>query len=381
MDAELFWAGVLFEARNGDTDGLLTAAAAQGLHLSSVLPTPGGFTARCAAPNYLKLTVFARKRRTRLRILRRRGLFFRLRPLFRRAGLWAGAAIFIPFLLWTQGFVWAVFPTEMMVGQWARAEKILREETGLAPGTHVTESLLAAGEYSLLQSGEFSWASLNFQDGRLVVETAAAKPVPEIAAGSLQGLRARTAGTVVRTELVSGTMLVVPGQTVEPGQGLIGTARSERDGTLIFQPAAGMVQAQFEWVNVQDIPLSVSTKQLTGQSYTKYQLRLLGLSLTLPTWPANPAENSRIVSRHFQPEILGLKLPCLVEETTFYTREEHPLTYTEEQALALARLHSLQALRAEYPDAEQIARKEDRSIADDTLHYTVVYTVIADICG
>ena len=31
-------------------------------------------------------------------------------------------------------------------------------------------------------------------------------------------------------------MLVVPGQAVEAGQGLIGTARSERDGTLIFDP-------------------------------------------------------------------------------------------------------------------------------------------------
>ena len=97
--------------------------------------------------------------------------------------------------------------------------------------------------------------------GKLVAEAAAAKPVPDIAAGTLHGLRARVSGTVVRTNLVSGTMLVVPGQAVEAGQGLIGTARAERDGTLIFQPAAGSVRAQFEWENEQDTALLLPIEQ------------------------------------------------------------------------------------------------------------------------
>lgn len=90
---------------------------------------------------------------------------------------------------------------------------------------------LAAGEYALLQSGEFSWVSLNFLDGRLELEAAEAKPVPDIAAGTLHGLRAKVAGTVVSTNLVSGTMLVVPGQAVEKARdssalpGLNGTVR------------------------------------------------------------------------------------------------------------------------------------------------------------
>ena len=60
---------------------------------------------------------------------------------------------------------------------------------------------------------------------------------------------------VTKTNLTSGTMLVVPGQAVEAGQGLIGTARQERDGTLIFAPAAGTVRAQLEWSDAQSVPL------------------------------------------------------------------------------------------------------------------------------
>ena len=50
------------------------------------------------------------------------------------------------------------------------------------------------------------------------------------------------------------------------------------------------------------------------------------------------------------------------------------------QALALARLHSLQALYTAFPDAVLIARKEDTSCTDTTLEYTAVYTLEADIC-
>ena len=265
-------------------------------------------------------------------------------------------------------------------GQQARAAVVLWE-AGLFPGNAVTQEKLAAGEYALLQSGEFSWASLNFMKGKLVAEAAAAKPVPDIAAGTLHGLRARVSGTVVRTNLVSGTMLVVPGQAVEAGQGLIGTARAERDGTLIFQPAAGSVRAQFEWENEQDIALLLPIEQLTGQQAVHRTLFWDGHAIALPALHPAPGEaEAAAVVRHCQPEAFGLPVPVFVEETTYYYKVSTDLERTEEQALALARLQSKQALQQSWPDFELLARKEDFSVEESTLHYRVVYTITADIC-
>ena len=53
------WAGITFAAQNGDVEGLLTAAAAGGLHLFDIVPRPGGFSARCAAWHYRKLAALA----------------------------------------------------------------------------------------------------------------------------------------------------------------------------------------------------------------------------------------------------------------------------------------------------------------------------------
>ena len=383
MNAGTFWAGVRFQAQNGDTDGLLNEAAQQGLHLSNVLPCPGGFVASCAAWHYRSLAVLAMKKRVHIHIQKKTGLFFRLRPLFRRTGLWVGVLVFVPLFFWLQNFIWYIQYNGLTAGQQARITAVLRESVGLIPGSHVTEAALTAGEYALLQSGEFSWASLNFLDGRLVVEAAEAKPVPDIAAGTLHGIRAKVSGTVIRTNLTSGTMLVVPGQTVESGQGLIGTARAERDGTLIFQPAAGSVLAQFEWSSTQSIPLSVMMRQYTGNHRTTFILRFNGKQWNLPDFSGFWTDDSKLskpVIRHIQPDIGGLPLPAMFEETTHYFQQEEELAYSEEDALALARMNSLQALYSDYPDAEKIARKEDVSVVENTLHYTVVYTIIADIC-
>ena len=380
MEWTQLWAGVTFAAQNGDAEGLLTAAAAGGLHLSDIVPLPGGFSARCAAWHYRKLAALARRRRVRLRIQKRQGLFFCIRPLLRRRGLWAGCLVFLPLLLWLQGFVWFVEPAGLTPGQQARAAVVLWE-AGLFPGNAVTQEKLTAGEYALLQSGEFSWASLNFMKGKLVAEAAAAKPVPDIAAGTLHGLRARVSGMVVRTNLVSGTMLVVPGQAVEAGQGLIGTARAERDGTLIFQPAAGSVRAQFEWENEQDIALLLPIEQLTGQQTVHRTLFWDGHAVALPSLHPAPGEaEAEAVVRHYQPEVFGLPVPAFIEETTYYQKAPTDLERTEEQALTLARLQSKQALQQNWPDFELLARKEDVSVEENTLHYRVVYTITADIC-
>ena len=376
MEPVRFWAAVRFTAQNGGTDALLTAAAQAGLHPYNVCPLPGGFRAHCAAWQYRRFAALARKKRVRLRLQKKQGLYFVLRPLLRRAGLWAGFALFVPLLLWAQGFVWAADYSALTPGQAARAAAVLREN-GLQPGSAVTEEKLTAGEYALLRSGEFSWASLNFARGRLEVEAAAAAPKPDIAAGTLHGIRAKCGGVVVSTNLVSGTMLAVPGQTVEAGQGLIGTARSERDGTLIFVPAAGTVRAQFEWSGSRQVALTETFLQKTGRSVCAYQLSGFGQTISLPA--AKASEQAEVRTRHIQPELFGLPLPCSVQEVCRYEQQETALLRTEEQAAALARMQCLQALYAAWPDAELLARKEDCAVNGDVLDYTAVYTIVADI--
>lgn len=378
MDALQLWAMVSFTARGGNTKGLLNAAASGGLHLSRLTAQPDGFAGQCDAWRYRRLASMARRRRVRLRIQKRMGLFFCLRPLFRRTGLWVGAALFVPLLLWSRSLVWAVDYGALSTGQQARAAIVLRTGAGLEPGAPVTQERLAVGEYALLQSGEFSWASLNFFGGRLQVEVTPAKPVPAIFSGKWQTLCARTGGTVEAVDLQSGTALVTPGQQVEAGQPLIGTSRTERDGTPIFAPAAGTVTARFEWTAAWQQPLSTQVPLLTGTTRTHLLLRCGGLELALPNLWGAGAEGSA-VTRHIQLAPAGFPLPVSIEETTVYQTEAGQTDYPDGLALAMARLHCLQALEAEWPGARIAARKEQVKMRAGSLDYTVTYTLLADI--
>ena len=154
---------------------------------------------------------------------------------------------------------------------------------------------------------------------------------------------------------------------------------AERDGTLIFQPAAGSVRAQFEWEFAEELPLTAATYQLTGNTVVQRRLFLAGLVFPLPSL-FSPADDSTAVTRHLQPELLGLTLPLSVEEITYYEQAENEIHSSEDEARALARLHGLQALQNDCPDAEFVAQKVDVTTENDMLHYRVVYTIIADIC-
>lgn len=69
-----------------------------------------------------------------------------------------------------------------------------------------------------------------------------------------------------------------------------------------------------------------------------------------------------------------------MEETTYYGQQLETIYRTEAQALTLARLQGLRALHDAFPDADILARREECTVQEDTLHYNAVYTVAADIC-
>ena len=382
MEAVQLWAGVRFTALGGNTEELLNDAARTGIHLYRIQAQPGGFAGGCAAWRYRRLAALARRNRVGLKIRRRCGMFFRLRPLLRRTGLWAGLALFLPLLLWSRGLVWSIDYGELTIGQQARAATVLREETGLEPGVRISQALLTAGEYALLKSGEFSWASLNFFGGRLEVEATAAKQVPVIFSGKLQTLHARTAGLVTEINLKSGTALVTPGQQVEVGQPLIGTSRTERDGTPIFAPAAGTVLARFEWSTTFRQPLTVETPMLTGRTHTRLRLSCSGLHLALPGWGdgvSGKASHDVERIRHVQLELGGFPLPVAVDEAIYYERRMEEAFYRDDLALAMARLHCLQELAEDWPGAEIIAQREQAEMHADSLDYAVTYTLLGNI--
>ena len=98
------------------------------------------------------------------------------------------------------------------------------------------------------------------------------------------------------------------------------------------------------------------------------------------------AGDNRDLAAQCQYLFLGVKpqiLPGVLEELApvLRSRKSPCVLVSMAAGVSLARLQSLQALYAAWPDAEHIARKEDCTVNGNVLDYTVTYTVAADICG
>lgn len=405
MHTELLWAGVSFTALGGRTEDLLEQAARQNAKLRGVCACSGGFSAHCGARAYLRLAGAAHRCGARLRVTKRHGAYFSLRGLLRRRGLWLGLCAGFLLIGMSGRLIWSIQYRDMTVGQQARAAAVLRA-CGIREGAEAEKQLLESGTAALLgQGSEFSWAELNFEGGRLTVETAPAPPVPAIAAGKDSDITAKTAGRIASVEIRQGTAAVAVGQDVSAGQVLIAASRAARDGTPVVGKTAGTVRASFSWQGESVQPLTRALVQPELSLQSEYTLDAAGHSITipglpgsLPVFPAafaawNPvrrntaADAGQMVSappavqfeRHYPLTVLGLGLPVAVTETTQAAGVQRRVTISENLALALARLDCSRQLYAQWPDAQILTVQEDSVSDGENLRYHTVLGICADI--
>ena len=223
-----------------------------------------------------------------------------------------------------------------------------------------TGSIMAAGSYIpavaarqelLAQNEEYSWLTLNFYRGRLVVEASQLRPAPELPQGRSCDLVSVADGVVLEVNIQSGQPLCSPGQTVAKGQQLAAGRYQDRDGRLFEVQSAGEVMAQVTFRCQAQQPME--TTVALPQSGGRRGRRLLVLGQTIPLGPqpqAGPEEQASVTSRPLT--ILGFALPATLEETWVTGSVQQTVTFTEEQALELAKLACREQLLQQLPGAE-----------------------------
>ena len=210
------------------------------------------------------------------------------------------------------------------------------------------------------KAGNSHGPALNFFGGRLQVEVTPAKPVPAIFSGKWQTLCARTGGTIEAVDLQSGTALVTPGQQVEAGQPFDRHNPAPNGTAPLFLPRPpAFVTARFEWTAAwQAAPLRSGPAADRCHPAPICFCAAGGLELALfQTFgaPAQRAVPSRATSSW---PLRGFPCRSPSRRPPYIKRKRGRPTTPDGLALAMARLHCLQTLEAEWPGARIAARKE-----------------------
>ena len=342
---------VRFRAEGGDAEKLLTACAGQGIPVSGVRATALGFTAWTPARCYHRLRPLARRSHTRVRLAKKQGLCFVLLRWRGRWGLVLGPLVLAAVLAFSGNVVWAIRFDGLPAAQQIQLRSQLLQ-AGICEGAWLRpDSLDAARQERLAQNEESSWLTLNLCRGRLVVEASQLRPAPELPQGRSCDLVSVADGVVLEVNIQSGQPLCSPGQTVAKGQQLAAGRYQDRDGRLFEVQSAGEVMAQVTFRCQAQQPME--TTVALPQSGGRRGRRLLVLGQTIPLGPqpqAGPEEQASVTSRPLT--ILGFALPATLEETWVTGSVQQTVTFTEEQALELAKLACREQLLQQLPGAE-----------------------------
>ena len=235
---------LVMEVVSADVLAFLSAANALGLELRDVeMPDP--LTVRFHLPrSRLKAVAALTERRgEKLKILRRRGLWWKLAALGKRPVLAGGLGLLTALALFLPTRVLLV---EVEGNTTIPAARILEAARDCGIGFGASRRVVRSEQVknTLLEAmPELSWAGVNTYGSRAVITVRQREEPPEAAAGpAVSSIVAARDGFILSCRAEQGTALCTPGQTVTEGQVLI-SGTTDCGLCTIFTRAAGEVFA------------------------------------------------------------------------------------------------------------------------------------------
>ena len=344
---------VKFSVEGGSYEKLLNRCTDMGLTLAGLRPTPTGVTGWMPARDYKKIHRAALHCHCRTRVVKKRGLPFLLRRYWGRWGLLLGPAVFVALCLYLPGTLWCVRYYDVPQRYQQEIGATLAAN-GVYAGVRPTdEQLRRVRQIILLQSEELADVSLNFVEGRLVVEVSERTARPELEKHSPGDIVASKAGIIDHLDVAHGFAAVLQGQRVSEGELLVsGTYIDDKTGSVVITPAEAKVIARTEKIYTVNQPLHFVAHVPTGE-VLEYRALLLGdRRLELGSMAQLPQLYSEKV-RYEQLTVFGFALPAVLETRSVYPEEESEILLTEETAKNRAKFRLDRAL-AEDGRTEQV---------------------------
>ncbi len=331
-------------------------------------------------PGFFRIREAARKTKTRIRIVEKRGLPLFMHKHRRRGAFVAGMLLFALIIALLSSFIWAIEidGTEEIDKNMIR--NALRS-CGLDVG--VIKYTLKASEIKedmLRTVPELSWLWVEVKGTRAFVHVREKTPVPEIVpAGRPANVVAEKDGVIVSCTAVRGTGMVQPGDTVQKGALLIsGTVETKHGGTLLVH-AEGAVQAK-TWQNKSGtFPRNIRTETDTGESRTRYGIRIGDLDISLYGKNA-PFETYRTELEQHSLRLWGeLYLPVTLEKSTLYKTDVNYVTLPPEETAQYYGQKLMEEI--EIPDDGEIINTEYSYIlnTDGTISVTCTVECMEEI--
>ena len=237
---------VVFSSEGGNSEHFFSFCIEHFLPLSQVYATAYGFRAQIPARKYRSLRLPARLAGCRLRILKKQGVWFRLRGYCKYSGIAAGILLAVLLTALGRSVVWNVeYCGVSSADQQELSDRLF--DNGIYQGAFVDDAMLRRAETAVMATTQqYAAVALNFTKGKLVVEVNPASKAPPMYLPQDWDIRAAETGVVRSVEVFAGTSDIQPGQLVEKGDVLVRSTWVDQKNMLQPSPCRARIMAYLE---------------------------------------------------------------------------------------------------------------------------------------
>lgn len=238
-------------------------------------------TMEISLKDYGKIENIAKKTKTKIKIVERRGMAFFLIKVKRRVAFVAGIILFIGIIYYLSTFIWNI---EISSDKYLSPYEIRQQlnSYGIKPGISKKNINVYDIEEKLIKNNDsIMWVKARIEGANLKISAAERQSPPSIISENTPcNLVAKRDGEVTRVYTTAGTPVVKRGDMIRKGQVLV-KGEQGKEGSTYAVHAVGDVICRTFYEEVKDVKVNEVKKERTGNSVDNIYIEINGKKLYL----------------------------------------------------------------------------------------------------
>lgn len=231
--------------------------------------------------DYGKIENIAKRTKTKIKIVGRRGTAFFLIKIKRRSALAIGIILFIGIIYYLSTFIWNI---EIDVDHNLTPYEIRQQLSsyGIKPGISKSNINVYEIEEKLIKNNEnIMWVKARIEGAKLKIYATERQSPPNIVTDDKPcNIIAKRDGEVIRVYTKSGTSVVKPGDIIKKGQILVKGEQGKEESTYAVH-AVGDVICRTFYEEIKDIKIDTVKRERTGKKIENIYIQFNGKKLYL----------------------------------------------------------------------------------------------------
>ena len=324
-----YFSGYLLIKINGDgSETFLNRCISKGINIWNLHYKNGLIYGYVAVKNFKKMFMLRHKINCKIKIVKKCGLYFRVKNYKKRIGIFVGVAVFISILSFLCNFVWVI---NIEGNNNITTDEIIDicDMIGIREGIRKSDiNSKYDPQRLMLAQNKIAWCSFNIEGCLLTINISEIITSDKSDRKTPTNIKATTAGKIKKIDAISGDVLVKIGDIVSENDLLVsGVIQNDAGSHFVYSEAKIIAEttrtfsAQGEFVQ----------KHLTPTGNTKQHIIVDFFNIKIPLYLENPKGEFENIKSSNHLKLFNKKIPIKIFCQKYNILQKENVSYTSAQ--------------------------------------------------